>query len=115
MKSALTCALVCATIHLVPCQAQVNFQVRQNGSTATAATVTPGATLALDVVATSISTEAGVQANLDSFTYRVVFPNPLFTLQTSVFAAPFDNALAPAGFNGSIPWTPPAVLINPGG
>jgi hypothetical protein len=51
-----------------------------------------------------ITAEDFTQANLDSFTYRLVFPNQNFTLTGNSFAAPFDNTQSPAGFNGSIPW-----------
>src|SRR6266567_1035997 len=106
MKSALYLALVCGGMQLLPCNAQVIFQLRQSGSLATTATVAPGGTLTLDVVAVSIAAEVGVQDNLDSFTYRLIFPNQLFTLVNNVFAAPFDNTLVPSGgFNGSIPWS----------
>jgi hypothetical protein len=86
-------------------KATVSFQIRESGTSATTATVAPGGALTLDVVAVTISAEAGILPNLDSFTYRIIFPNTSFMLQNNVFAAPFDNAEAPAGFNGSIPWS----------
>jgi hypothetical protein len=60
----------------------------------------------VDVVATSIT------GNLDSFTYRITFPDPQFTLVSNTFAAPFDNTLAPAGNNGSVPWSGLPRLIT---
>lgn len=92
----------------VPCEAQDSFQIYKSGTTATAATLNPGAMLTLDVVATSIT------GNLDSFTYRITFPNQQFTLMANAFAVPFDNTLAPAGNNGSVPWSalPLAITDN---
>jgi hypothetical protein len=120
MKSALwkgALALAFGAMQLLPCKATVNFQIYESGSlVTTAATVAPGGTLTLDVVAVSVAAEGGIApiaANLDSFTYRIIFPNTSFTLQNNVFAAPFDNDIvALGGFNGSIPWAPPSVPID---
>ena len=91
---------------ITPCEAQDSFQIYQDGTSATAATLSPGSLLTLDVVATAIT------VNLDSFTYRISFPNQLFTLTANAFTAPFDNTLAPGGNNGSIPWSGLPLLIT---
>ena len=52
---------------------------------------------------TRLNGEPGVQANLDSFTYRLVFPDTNHVHEFSSILAPFDDTGAPAGFNGSIP------------
>jgi subtilisin family serine protease len=74
--------------------------------------VGPGEGFTLDVVVTDLSNEGGVEANLDSFAYRVVFPNQSLTLSQSGFASPFDDARAPGGFNGSIPPGDVSVAIT---
>jgi hypothetical protein len=90
--------------------AQVDFQLYQSATSLTSAAVAPGGLLSLDVVALSIAGSALTQANLDSFTYRITFENmdhsanQAFMLGGNSFVSPFDNALSPAGFNGSVPW-----------
>ena len=78
----------------------------------TNATVAPGASVDLEVLVEGLAAEPGVDANVDSFTYRIVFPNQQFTLLSNAFAAGFDNTLVPAGFNGSIPFTGLPLLIT---
>jgi hypothetical protein len=89
----------------VSCEAQADFQVFQSGTAEASAQRNPGDLLTLDIVATSIA------SNLDSFTYRIIFPNQLFTLLANTFSAPFDNTLAPSGFNGSVPWSPLPIAV----
>jgi hypothetical protein len=91
---------VISGLMLLPCRAQVSFQIYEHLTLSTAASRSPGALLTLDIVAKSIA------PNLDSFTYRIAFPNQQFTLTANLYAAPFDNTLAPGGFNGSVPWSP---------
>ena len=94
----------------------IDFQIVLSGTTNVTSTVVgPGSTVMLDLLAVQITAEAGVQANLDSFTYRTVFPNELFTLTGNSFDALFDNDQVPMGFNGSIPWfTGAPILIDNG-
>src|SRR5262245_47620149 len=105
-------AVAFIAIQVLPCKATVNFQIRENGTAALTATVAPGGVLTLNVVFVTSAPEAGILDNLDSFTYRINFPNELFNLQNNAFAAPFDNTEAPAGFNGSRPWSGLPVPIN---
>ncbi len=90
----------------------VMIELHQSGTSAGSALVAPGAMLSLDVVATSITAEAGVLGELDAFTYRISFPNEEFTLINNAFSAPFDNTQAPSGYNGSIPWGGPLSIGN---
>jgi hypothetical protein len=99
-------AAVIGGLLLLPCEAQVDFQLFLSGTGITLAQRDPGALLTLDLVAKSIT------PNLDSFTYRIIFPNQEFTLTGNIFTAPFDNTPAPAGFNGSIPWSLLPVTIS---
>jgi len=98
--------MVISIMLIVSCEAQVSFQIFESGTTDALVGRNPGELLTLDVVAKSIT------PNLDSFTYRISFPNEEFTLTANAFAAPFDNTPAPAGFNGSIPWAVLPVLIT---
>src|SRR5688572_15027929 len=104
--------LACAAFHLVSSQADVAFQLRESGTGALNPHVAPGALVTIEVVALNIQAGAGVVGNLDSFTYRIIFPNQDFDLTANAFSAPFDNNQVPAGFNGSIPWSPLPVPIN---
>jgi hypothetical protein len=104
--SKLGLAVVIIGMLLPRCEAQIAFQLYRSGSTLTSATLNPGGLLTLDVVAVSIT------GNLDSFTYRISFPNEQFTLTANAFAAPFDNTLAPGGNNGSVPWSPLPLAIT---
>ncbi len=88
------------------------FQIFETGTTNTATTVAPGGLVSLDVVAVKVNAESGVEGDLDSFTYRLNFPNQDFVLTGNTFGAPFDNALAPAGFNGSVPWSVPTAITH---
>jgi len=101
-----------AALQLLRCHATITFQLREQGSGSLHTTVAPGGVVNLEVGAVGIGAEGDISANLDSFTYRIVFPNQLFTLQNNAFQSPFDNAQVPAGFNGSIPWSGLPVLIN---
>ena len=58
-----------------PVRAYSAFALVLNGSSLSTVQVGPGDTFALDVVVMGLAEEAGVKGNLDSFTYRVVFPN----------------------------------------
>lgn len=97
-------------------QASIDFQLFDSGSlTDMEVTVVQGDPLSLDLVATSISAETGVEAELDSFAYRIEFDTEEFWLTGNVFGPPFDSVvLADGGFNGSIPWAPPSVQIDDG-
>jgi len=105
-------ALAASGLLLLPCEAQVNFQLYATGTSDTAATRNPGDIFSLSLVAVSITGSALTLGNLDSFTYRIIFPNELFTLTGNTFAAPFDNAQVPGGFNGSIPWSGLPLIIT---
>jgi hypothetical protein len=97
-------------------RAEIGFQlVLRNTLTTTEVTVDPGGPFGLDLLAKTIDSEPGVAAELDSFAYRIAFPNQDFWLQTNAFGPPFDNVLAgDGGFNGSVPWAPPAMQITNG-
>ncbi len=79
------------------------FALVLNGSSLSTVQVGPGDSFALDVVVMGLAEEAGVKGNLDSFTYRVVFPNEDHVLDSSSFLSPFNGTPPPGGFNGSIP------------
>lgn len=82
----------------------VTFGLFESGTSNNSLSVLPGGSFSMDVVALGITTEGFTQPNLDSFTYRVIFPNENFTLTDNLFASPFDNTQVPTGFNGSKPW-----------
>lgn len=106
MSRALLGVLVFAFLStpLVPLAAgaTVVFGLVVSGTSDVAALANPGDTITLDVVADSTA-EAGIAGEIDSFTYRIVFPNEDFSVLSAAFAAPFDNAVPPGGSNGSIP------------
>jgi hypothetical protein len=79
------------------------FALVLGGTTEATVAVEPGASFSLDVLVTGLAGQPGVQPNLDSFTYRVIFPGADHGLEKSGFLAPFDDTPAPGGFNGSIP------------
>lgn len=95
---------------------EVEFQLVQGGTqTVTELTVNPGDPFTLDLLAQSIVAEAGVNAELDSFAYRIEFSSEEFTLTSNSFGAPFENDVpSMGGFNGSVPWAPPAIDITNG-
>ncbi len=85
----------------------VDFQIVGSGTTGeSAVTVGPGGSFGIDIRAQGITPATGSrpQGELDSLTYRVVFPNEGFTLLGNSFGGDFDEVLFPSGFNGSIPW-----------
>jgi subtilisin family serine protease len=93
-------------------EASTVIQLFETGTTNTALSVSPGGAFNINVIATNVQPETDVLGSLDSLTYRILFPNENFTLTSNAFAAPFDNTLAPTGFNGSVPWTGLPVLIT---
>lgn len=97
-----------------PAAATGTFTLVLAGTTDGTVTVPPGAGFALEVLVTDLAGEPGVQPNLDSFTYRVIFPaqGPLHVLDSSYFLPPFDGAAPPAGFNGGVPLGDVSVPID---
>jgi hypothetical protein len=83
----------------------MTFDLFEAGTFNKTVTVPPGANIALGVVASNMTAEGSAAGELDAFSYRIVFSNEQFILNSNVFGAPFDNTSAPLGFNGSIPWT----------
>jgi hypothetical protein len=107
LRSFGSCAIVSAMLlALAPAsRAVVVLQIRESGGLDTSASVGPGGLLSLDVVAVSITPEAGTLGNLDALGYYLEFSSGDFTLVSDAFAAPFDNDIpAAGGNNSSLPW-----------
>lgn len=91
------------------------FAIYESGTTNSNISVGPGGSFSVYVIAETINAEELTQANLDSFTYRIGFPNQDFFLTGNIFTSPFDNNLVPMSFNGSVPWWtggPPLQITN---
>lgn len=88
----------------------MTFDLLEAGTSNKTVTVLPGGSIALGVVASNMTAEVSAAAELDAFTYRIVFSNEEFSLVSNVFGTPFDNTCAPTGFNGSIPWASGAAV-----
>jgi len=111
------CATLVAAFCLgasVPAHATIQFALLDAVSHSGTVVVTPGVSFSAVVLGLGVAAEpaSGVGANLDSFTYRVMFSTETFALQSNTFAAPFDNNPAPTGFNGSVPWAGLPVSIT---
>ena len=92
----------------------VTFSLFKSGTSDTSVAVSAGGDFMMAVVADNMTAEGSALAELDAFTYRINFPNEAFTLVSNNFGPPFDNAQAPTGFNGSIPWADgsPIPILN---
>lgn len=96
--------------------ASISFDLVETGTGNSSKIVTPGEAFDLDVIALSVNAETSTKNELDAFTYRIVFENEEFTLASTEFYGPYNNAKAPFGYNGSIPWLepgdPPLLIEN---
>lgn len=121
LRSRMTCQLITKVIMIGllltisnPAFGSTLFAIYESGTTNSNVSVGPGGSFSVDVIAETINAEGSTNANLDSFTYRIGFPNQDFILTSNIFAAPFDNMLAPGGFNGSVPWVGLPLPIDNG-
>jgi hypothetical protein len=92
----------------------MTFSLFESGTSDMSVTVSAGGNFMIDVLADNMTIEGYALNELDAFTYRINFPNEAFSLVSNKFSAPFDNALVPTGFNGSIPWADgsPVSILN---